>query len=213
MTFVATAEAVVHAGATPVLADVDADTLLLTSDQVEPVLSPRTKAVVPVHMFGHVVPPADMHRWRDRGLIVLEDAAQAHLGHRDGIGVGHSGHAACFSFYPGKNLGALGDGGAVASLNDGVVAEVRRLRNHGSVTKYDHQVVGFCSRLDGLQAAMLRVKLEHLVGVDGRPTGARPSVPRAAPARRRSSRPVAARRRPPSRGDPRRGRGARRRAC
>ena len=162
MTFVATAEAVIHAGATPVIADVDADTLLLSPATVEPVLSRKTKAVIPVHLFGHVVAPEDMRYWRTRGLIVLEDAAQAHLGHRDGVGVGHTGHAACFSFYPGKNLGAMGDGGAVVSRDGTVVDAVRRLRNHGCITKYEHQIVGYCSRLDGLQAALLAVKLDRL---------------------------------------------------
>ena len=162
MTFIATAEAVIHAGATPVIADVDPDTLLLTPETVEPVLTPRTRAVVPVHLFGHVVPPADVATWIDGGLLVLEDAAQAHLGHHDGVRVGHMGHAAAFSFYPGKNLGAMGDGGAVISRNPALAAEVRRLRNHGCVTKYEHQVLGWCSRLDGLQAALLGVKLAHL---------------------------------------------------
>ena len=123
---------------------------------------------------------------------MLEDAAQAHLGHRDGVGVGHTGHAACFSFYPGKNLGAMGDGGAVASPTPAVVAEVRRLRNHGCVTKYEHQVVGFCSRLDGLQAALLRVKLEHLAGLDRGPRGRSPAVPRPPAPARRATRAVAA---------------------
>jgi dTDP-4-amino-4,6-dideoxygalactose transaminase len=162
MTFVATAEAVVHAGATPVLADVDADTLLLTPETVEPVLTSRTRAVIPVHLFGHVVPPTDIAAWIDRGLLVLEDAAQAHLGHHGGVGVGHMGHAAAFSFYPGKNLGALGDGGAVISRNPALPVEVQRLRNHGCTTKYEHEVIGWCSRLDGLQAALLQVKLAHL---------------------------------------------------
>ncbi len=162
MTFVATAEAVIHVGATPVIADVDPETLLLTAEQAEPVITPRTRAVVPVHLFGHVVAPADMAAWVDRGLIVVEDAAQSHLGHRDGVAVGHTGHAAAFSFYPGKNLGALGDGGAVISRNPALAAEVQLLRNHGAASKYDHQVVGHCSRLDGLQAAFLRVKLAHL---------------------------------------------------
>ncbi len=162
MTFVATAEAVVHVGATPVLADVDAETLLLTPGTVEPVLTPRTRAVVPVHLFGHVVPPAHIAEWIGRGLLVLEDAAQAHLGHHGGTGVGHMGHAAAFSFYPGKNLGALGDGGAVISRDANVAAVVKRLRNHGCVTKYEHEVVGWCSRLDGMQAAWLQVKLAHL---------------------------------------------------
>ena len=117
-----------------------------------------------------------MRDWRESGLLVLEDAAQAHLGHRDGIGVGHTGHAACFSFYPGKNLGAMGDGGAVVSRDVALVAEVRRLRNHGCITKYEHQVVGYCSRLDGLQAALLAVKLEHLPRLDGGPAQASPSA-------------------------------------
>jgi dTDP-4-amino-4,6-dideoxygalactose transaminase len=115
-----------------------------------------------VHLFGHLVPPAHIAVWIDRGLLVLEDAAQAHLGHHGGVRVGHMGHAAAFSFYPGKNLGAMGDGGAVISRNPALAAEVRRLRNHGSVTKYEHEVVGWCSRLDGLQAALLAVKLAHL---------------------------------------------------
>ena len=162
MTFIATAEAVIHAGATPVIADVDPDTLLLTPETVEPVLTPRTRAVVPVHLFGHVVAPAHIATWIDRGLLVLEDAAQAHLGHHGGVRVGHMGHAAAFSFYPGKNLGAMGDGGAVISRNPALAAEVRRLRNHGCVTKYEHETIGWCSRLDGLQAALLGVKLGHL---------------------------------------------------
>ncbi len=162
MTFVATAEAVVHVGATPVLADVDPTSLLLTPETVEPVLTHRTRAVIPVHLFGHVVPPEHIAAWIDRGLLVLEDAAQAHLGHHAGVRVGHMGHAAAFSFYPGKNLGALGDGGAVISRNPALAAEVNRLRNHGCVTKYEHQVIGWCTRLDGLQAALLRVKLAHL---------------------------------------------------
>jgi dTDP-4-amino-4,6-dideoxygalactose transaminase len=164
MTFIATAEAVVHVGATPIIADVDPETLLLTPDTVDPVLSGRTRAVIPVHLYGHVVPPSHLEQWRRRGLLVLEDAAQAHLAERDGVGVGQVGHAACFSFYPGKNLGAMGDGGMVVSNDIGLIAEVRRIRNHGCTTKYEHEVAGYCSRLDGLQAAMLRVKLELLPG-------------------------------------------------
>lgn len=162
MTFVATAEAVVHAGATPVLADVEASTLLLTEATVAAVRTPATKAVIPVHLYGHVVDPAAMTAWRDSGLIVLEDAAQAHLANADGIGVGVVGDAACFSFYPGKNLGALGDGGMVISRDTDLLAEVRRIRDHGRVSKYVHDDVGWCSRLDGLQAAVLTVKLRHL---------------------------------------------------
>ncbi|HEX7097889.1 MAG TPA: DegT/DnrJ/EryC1/StrS family aminotransferase [Acidimicrobiia bacterium] len=162
MTFVATAEAVVHAGAAPVLADVDPVTLLLTPETVEPVLTERTRAVIPVHLYGHVVPFDHIRAWKERGLLVIEDAAQAHLATWNGEFVGTYGDAACFSFYPGKNLGAFGDGGIVVSREVSVVDEVRRIRDHGRHSKYTHDVVGWCSRLDGLQAAILDVKLRHL---------------------------------------------------
>lgn len=162
MTFVATAEAVVHVGATPVLADVDPLTLLLTPETVEPVLTERTRAVIPVHLYGHVVPFDYIDRWKDRGLLVVEDCAQAHLATWNGEFVGSHGDAACFSFYPGKNLGAFGDGGMVLARDEAVVSEVRRIRDHGRRSKYTHDVVGWCSRLDGLQAAVLEVKLRHL---------------------------------------------------
>lgn len=162
MTFVATAEAVVHVGATPVLADVNPETLLLDGACVEAVRTERTKAVVPVHLYGHVVPFDVMRAWRDSGLIVVEDAAQAHLATWHGECVGTVGHAACFSFFPGKNLGALGDAGAVVSDDTELVAEVKRLRDHGRSSKYRHDEIGFCSRLDALQASFLSVKLRHL---------------------------------------------------
>lgn len=162
MTFVATAEAVVHAGATPVLADVDRDTLLLSPDDVERVRTSRTAAVVPVHLYGHIVPFEAIDGWKASGLRVVEDAAQAHLGESSGVYVGSRSDAACFSFYPGKNLGALGDGGMVISRSASVVDEVRRLRDHGRISKYTHDVPGWCSRLDGIQAAVLHAKLPHL---------------------------------------------------
>ena len=162
MTFVATAEAVVHAGATPVLADVDPSSLLLTAADVDAVRTDRTRAVIPVHLYGHVVPFDRIEAWRTSGLTVVEDAAQAHLATWRGRPVGAAGHAACFSFYPGKNLGALGDGGAVVSGDPGLVERVKVLRDHGSPEKHRHEVVGWCSRLDGVQAAWLRVKLRHL---------------------------------------------------
>jgi dTDP-3-amino-3,4,6-trideoxy-alpha-D-glucose transaminase len=162
MTFVATAEAVVHVGATPVLADVDRDTLLLSAEDVEKVRTSRTVAVIPVHLYGHIVPFEAIDAWKATGLLVVEDAAQAHLGESNGEYVGSRSDAACFSFYPGKNLGALGDGGMVISRDASVIDEVRRLRNHGRVSKYTHDVSGWCSRLDGLQAAVLRTKLPHL---------------------------------------------------
>jgi dTDP-4-amino-4,6-dideoxygalactose transaminase len=162
MTFVATAEAVVHVGATPVLADVDPVSLLLSGDSVAARLTPSTRAVIPVHLFGHVVDSDLMASWRRSGLVVIEDAAQAHLASCTEDPVGSIGHAACFSFYPGKNLGALGDGGAIVSADSGVIDEIARLRDHGRSTKYQHDIVGWCSRLDGLQAAVLKVKLRHL---------------------------------------------------
>ena len=162
MTFIATAEAVLHAGATPVLADVDPGTLLLDADDVDSLRTDRTRAVIPVHLYGNVVPFAAIDRWRRSGLVVIEDAAQAHLATDGERHVGSAGDAACFSFYPGKNLGAWGDGGAVISNDLALLSEVRRLRDHGRQSKYVHDVIGWCSRLDGLQAAILRTKLAHL---------------------------------------------------
>lgn len=162
MTFVATAEAVVHTGATPVVADVDEVTLLLTSESVARVVTERTAAVIPVHLYGHPVPFEHLTAWRDRGWTVIEDAAQAHLARwRDEI-VGTVGRAACFSFFPGKNLGALGDAGMVLTDDAGLAERVRRRRDHGRSEKYRHDEIGLASRLDGLQAAFLRVKLRHL---------------------------------------------------
>jgi dTDP-4-amino-4,6-dideoxygalactose transaminase len=164
MTFVATAEAVAHVGATPVVADVDPSSLLLTPQTVAARRTDRTRAVIAVHLYGHVVPFDALEEWRRSGLFVIEDAAQAHLATWRGQSVGTVGHAACFSFFPGKNLGALGDGGMVLSRDTALVDEVRILRDHGRQSKYAHDVVGWCSRLDGLQAAVLNVKLRHLAG-------------------------------------------------
>jgi dTDP-4-amino-4,6-dideoxygalactose transaminase len=162
MTYIATAESVLHLGATPVLADVDPSSLLLTEEQVARVRTHRTRAVAPVHLYGRSVEPSALRRWRDDGLLVIEDCAQSHLASRDGVAVGTIGHAACYSFFPGKNLGALGDAGAVTTSDADVAAEVRRLRDHGRSSKYRHDVLGYSSRLDGIQAAVLRVKLRHL---------------------------------------------------
>jgi dTDP-4-amino-4,6-dideoxygalactose transaminase len=164
MTYIATAEAVLHVGATPVIADVHAETVLLDEASVAEVRSDRTRAVIPVHLFGHVVDHGAIRRWREEGLIVLEDCAQAHLATWQGEPIGSVGHAAAFSFYPGKNLGAMGDAGAVASQQAEVVAEVQRLRDHGRRSKYVHDVLGYGARLDALQAAILSVKLRHLHG-------------------------------------------------
>lgn len=162
MTFFATAEAVTHVGATPIIADVDPDTLLLTERDVDAVMTDCTRAVMPVHLYGHVVPFSALQAWRDAGLVVIEDAAQAHIATWEGQPVGTVGHAACFSFYPGKNLGALGDAGAIVTDDDAIAADMRQRRDHGRTDKYRHDRLGVSSRLDGLQAAFLEVKLRHL---------------------------------------------------
>jgi len=162
MTFVASAEAVVHAGATPVIVDVEPDTLLIDPTAVEAAVTDRTKAVMPVHLYGTPVSFDVIAEWRSAGLAVIEDAAQAHLATWQDRSVGTAGDLACFSFYPGKNLGGFGDGGAVITTNPELAARVAKLRDHGRTTKYGHDEIGWCSRLDGLQAAVLQVKLRHL---------------------------------------------------
>jgi dTDP-3-amino-3,4,6-trideoxy-alpha-D-glucose transaminase len=162
-TFFATAEAVVAAGARPVFADVDPATALLDPDAVADAITPRTAAVLAVHLYGQ---PVDADRilavTRRHGLLLLEDACQALGGHWAGRPVGTLGNAAAFSFYPSKNLGALGDGGAVVTDDPEIARRVRLLRSHGEVVRHQHECWGSCERLDALQAAFLRVKLEHL---------------------------------------------------
>lgn len=159
MTFVATAQAVVRAGLTPVFVDV-ADNALLDTDLLESVITPRTRAVVPVHLYGQTVNMEAVCAIAKRhNLFVLEDAAQAH----GGKDVATYGHAAAFSFYPGKNLGALGDGGAVVTDDAALAERIRAIANYGSKEKYNHIYRNACnSRLDELQAAILRVKLRRL---------------------------------------------------
>jgi len=162
-TFIATAEAVSAIGATPVLVDVDDEHLLLDPDRVEAALTPRTQAIVPVHLFGQtafverIVPLAEA-----AGVPIVEDAAQAQGARRWGRAAGSLGRAAATSFYPGKNLGAAGDAGAVTTDDDEVARTVRVLAAHGSPTKYVHDVVGRNSRLDTVQAVVLSAKLERL---------------------------------------------------
>jgi dTDP-4-amino-4,6-dideoxygalactose transaminase len=163
-TFIATAEAIVQNGARPVFVDVDQERLTMDPAGVERALTPRTKAIVPVHLYGQ---PADMGAILSlaghHGIPVVEDAAQAHGARWQGQRAGSLGQAGCFSFYPGKNLGAYGDAGAVVSNDDEFLARVRRLANHGGGRdKYQNLVPGTNSRLDALQAAVLRVKLRHL---------------------------------------------------
>jgi dTDP-4-amino-4,6-dideoxygalactose transaminase len=161
--FVATAEAIAHAGARPVFVDVEPDAYTIDVGQVEAKISPRTKALIPVHLYGQPVDLASLGALaKATGLPVLEDAAQAHGALYCGQPVGSFGDAAGFSFYPGKNLGAYGDAGAVATNRDDLALTLRKLRDHGGAKKYEHELVGFNSRLDGLQAAVLLVKLKRL---------------------------------------------------
>ena len=164
-TFIATAEAVTAVGARPRLVDVDPATGLLTAAAVEAALGPRVRCVIPVHLYGATV---DMDPIlavaRAAGIAVVEDACQAHGARYRGRRVGTLGDAGCFSFYPAKNLGAWGDGGAVVTDRADLADRVRLLRSHGERPRYRHRVVGTTARLDGLQAAILRVKLRRLDG-------------------------------------------------
>jgi len=161
--FIATAEAVVLAGATPRLVDVDPGSHTVTAEIVERNISSRTRCVIPVHLYGRTVDlDPIMGVARDNGLVVIEDACQAHGAVYGGRRVGTIGDAGCFSFYPAKNLGAWGDGGAVVTSDEALASRVRLLRSHGEATKHNHQVSGTTARLDALQAAILRVKLRHL---------------------------------------------------
>lgn len=162
-TFIATSEAITRTGASIRFVDVNSDTMNMDVEKIEAALTPRTKAIVPVHLYGQ---PADMEAINDRaqrhGLFVIEDAAQAHGARYHGKRVGSLGNIACFSFYPGKNLGAYGDAGAVVT-NDGKLAErIRQFSNHGRLTKYEHAVEGYNHRCDGLQTAILQTKLKYL---------------------------------------------------
>jgi dTDP-4-amino-4,6-dideoxygalactose transaminase len=162
-TFIATWLAVSYAGATPVGAEPDPETCNLDPSAVEAAITPRTKAIMPVHLYGQPADMAALRRIADRHhLLLIEDAAQAQGAAFGGMRAGALGDAAGFSFYPGKNLGAFGDAGAVTTNDDGVADRIRLLRNYGSRVKYEHDACGFNSRLDPLQAAFLRVKLRHL---------------------------------------------------
>ena len=162
-TFIATAEAVVRAGARPVFVDVDGDALLIDPGRVDAALTERTRAVIPVDLYGQVAPfeqlPSSLG---ERGIVVVEDAAQSQGAVRHGRFAGRFGDVAATSFYPGKNLGGYGDAGAVVTDDDGLAESVRLLGSHGSPVKYEHVSFGFNSRLDTLQAVVLRAKLRRL---------------------------------------------------
>ena len=162
-TFFATAEAVSQSGATPVFVDIDPQTYCIDVTQIEPRLTPRTRAIIPVHLYGHPVDMAPISEMaKKRGLRVIEDNAQALGAEYCGRKTGSLGDVGCLSFFPSKNLGGYGDGGMVVT-DDPILAEtVRKLRTHGWQTKYHPEMFGFNSRLDELQAAILQVKLTHL---------------------------------------------------
>lgn len=164
-TFIASALAVRHAGATPVFCDVEDGTGLIDAASAEQVVSERTAAILPVHLYGQVADMDAVGRLAERhGLAVFEDAAQAHGASFAGRRAGSFGTAAAFSFYPSKNLGALGDGGAICTSDPDLAARARALRHLGQLQKGDHALPGWNERLDGLQAALLRAKLPHLDG-------------------------------------------------
>jgi len=162
-TFIATAATIVYTGARPVFVDIEPESFNMAVDQVEAAITARTKAIVPVHLYGQ---PADMDPIleiaRRRKLAVIEDAAQAHGAEYKGRRVGGLGDLGCFSFYPGKNLGGFGEGGAITTNNPAHARTLRLLRNWGAELKYQHVLKGYNYRLDALQAAILRVKLRHL---------------------------------------------------
>lgn len=162
-TFIATVEPIEVIGAKTVLVDIDPQTFNLDPARIEAAITPRTKVIMPVHLYGQIAPmDAILDIARRHRLYVIEDSAQAHGAEYQGKRAGQFGDMACFSFYPGKNLGAYGDGGAICT-NDGALArEIARLRDHGRASKYLHDVIGYGERLDAMQAAILHAKLPHL---------------------------------------------------
>ena len=162
-TFFATAEVISAAGATPVFVDIDAQTFNLDLTQIGAAITPKTRAIIPVHLFGQ---PVDMTQLmaiaNAHNLAVIEDCAQATGASWQGAKVGSIGHIGCFSFYPTKNLGAAGDGGAITTNDPAIAAQLRLLREHGSKTRYYHEAIGVNSRLDAMQAVVLQIKLRFL---------------------------------------------------
>ena len=165
MTFLATTAAILYAGATPVFVDIDPESRNMDPAKIEAAVTPRTKALLPVHLYGQM---ADMRQIcaiaEKYGLLVIEDAAQAHGAEWDGKRAGSWGHMACFSFYPGKNLGACGEAGAVVTSDEALAARLRSLRDWGQEGRYNHVLPGFNARMESVQGAALEVKLRHLEG-------------------------------------------------
>lgn len=163
MTFIATVEAISRTGAMPVFVDIEEATYTMDPDALEHAVTPQTKAIIPVHLFGQMAAMEPILSFaRARGIAVIEDAAQAHGARYNGHRAGSLGNAGCFSFYPGKNLGAFGEAGAVVTQDARLADKIRALRDHGQVRKYHHAAIGWNCRMDGIQAAVLQVKLRHL---------------------------------------------------
>ncbi len=162
-TFIATAWGATLCGARPVFVDVQEDTYNIDPQKIEQVITPKTKAIVAVHLYGQ---PADMDPLKviadKHNLFLVEDCAQAHIAEYNGKKVGGIGTAASFSFYPGKNLGAYGEGGAFTTNDDGLAKKVKMIRDHGALQKYDHEIFGHNYRMDGIQGAVLDIKLKYL---------------------------------------------------
>lgn len=162
-TFIATAEAIRYVGATPVFVDIDPRTFNIDPQQVANAITDKTRALLPVHLFGQ---PADMSALmalaKQHNLLVIEDCAQSYGARINGTATGAIGLAGCHSFFPSKNLGCYGDGGLITTNDDALAEKIRVLRNHGSRVRYHHDVIGYNSRLDEIQAAILRVKLRHI---------------------------------------------------
>jgi len=162
-TFMATVAAIIDTGATPVPVDIDSITRNIDLGLIEQSITPRTKAIIPVHLYGSMVDMEAINKIAAaHDLIVIEDAAQAHGARFKNKPAGSYGAAGCFSFYPGKNLGAYGEGGAVVTCDDSIYEKLRMLRDHGSLRKYYHDMIGFNARMDGIQGAVLGVKLKYL---------------------------------------------------
>jgi dTDP-4-amino-4,6-dideoxygalactose transaminase len=161
--WISTSWAIAYTGATPVFVDIDRDSYNIDAALVEAAVSPRTKAVLPVHLYGHAADMTALREICDRhNLRLIEDAAQAHGAHHSGNTVGSLADAGCFSFYPGKNLGAFGEAGAVTTNSAEVAARIRRLRDHAQDGRHNHVEIGFNTRMEGLQGAVLSTKLKYL---------------------------------------------------
>ena len=162
-TFIATAEAIAYVGATPVFVDIDKDTFNIDLEQVKAAINDKTRAVIPVHLFGQPVDMAALKTLCDANkLKIVEDCAQSFGAHINGQQTGSFGDAGAFSFFPSKNLGCYGDGGLISTNSDSMAEDIKVLRNHGSTRQYHHTVIGYNSRLDELQAVILRTKLKHI---------------------------------------------------